>query len=73
MYVCVCSVCLTVLYACMYLLTCIQWNSSNADTNGAEGSVLYREVSVFQGLKFMQEWYLGRQKVSHNFLSYAVS
>ena len=43
---------------------CLQWNPSNADTNGAEESVLYREVSLFQGLKCMQEWYLGRQKVS---------
>ena len=42
----------------------LQWNPSNADTNGAEESVLYREVSLFQGLKCMQEWYLGRQKVS---------
>ena len=42
----------------------VQWNPSNADTNGAEESVLYREVSLFQGLKCMQEWYLGRQKVS---------
>ena len=42
----------------------IQWNPSNADTNGAEESVLYREVSLFQGLKCVQEWYLGRQKVS---------
>ena len=39
----------------------IQWNPSNEDTNGAEESVLYREVSLFQGLK---EWYLWRQKVS---------
>ena len=42
----------------------IQWNPSNVDTNGAEGSVLYREVSLFQGLKCMQEWYLGWEKVS---------
>ena len=42
----------------------IQWNPSNADTNGAEESVLYKEVSLYQGLKCMQEWYLGRQKVS---------
>ena len=42
----------------------IQWNPSNADTNGAEENVLYREVSLFQGLKCMQEWYLGQQKVS---------
>ena len=47
----------------MYVMH-IQWNPSNADTNGAEESVLYREVSSFQGLKCMQEWYLGRQKVS---------
>ena len=42
----------------------IQWSLSNADTNGVEESVLYREVSSVQGLKRMQEWYLGRQKVS---------
>ena len=42
----------------------IQWNLSNVDTNGAEESVLYREVSSVQGLKCMQEWYLGRQMVS---------
>ena len=41
------------------MCTVVQWNPSNADTNGAEESVL--EVSLFQGLK---EWYLGRQKVS---------
>ena len=63
-HMCICSVCLTVLYTCMYLLTCSQCNPSNADTNRAEESVLYREVSVFQRLKCMQEWYLGRQKVS---------
>ena len=28
------------------------------DTNGTEESVLYREVSLFQGLKCMQEWYV---------------
>ena len=32
-----------------------QWNPSNADTNRVEESVLYREVSLFQGLKCMQE------------------
>ena len=42
----------------------VQWNPSNADTNGAEESVLYREVSFFRGLKCMQEWYLGWEKVS---------
>ena len=44
--------------------TSSEWNPSNADTNGAEESVLYREVSLFQELKRMQEWYLGQQKVS---------
>ena len=33
----------------------------NPDTNGAEKS---SEVSLFQRLKCMQEWYLGPQKVS---------
>ena len=36
----------------------IQWNPSNVDTNGVEESVLYREVSLFKGLKCMQEWYI---------------
>ena len=29
------------------------------DTNGAEESVIVSEVSSFQRLKCMQEWYLG--------------
>ena len=37
---------------------------SNPDTNGAEESVVVSEVSSFQRLKCMQEWYLGREKVS---------
>ena len=31
---------------------------------GEEESVLIREVSLFQGLKSTQTWYLGRKKVS---------
>ena len=37
---------------------------SNPDTNGAEESVIVGEVSSFQRLKCMQEWYLGWEKVS---------
>ena len=40
------------------------WNFSNWDTNGAEESVVVSEVSSFQRLKCMQEWYLGWEKVS---------
>ena len=40
------------------------WNLSNQDTNGAEESVIVSEVSSFQRLKRMQEWYLGWEKVS---------
>ena len=40
-------------------------NLSNPDTNGAEESVVVSEVSSFQRLKCMQEWYyLGWEKVS---------
>ena len=42
----------------------VQWNLSNWDTNGAEESVIVSEVSSFQRLKCMQEWYLGWEKVS---------
>ena len=35
---------------------------SNQDTNGAEESVIVSEVSSFQRLKCMQEWYLGWEK-----------
>ena len=38
---------------------------SNQDTNGAEESVIVSEVSSFQRLKCMQEWYLGWEKVGH--------
>ena len=31
---------------------------------GEEESVLFREVSLFQGLKSTQTWYLGRKSVS---------
>ena len=37
---------------------------SNPDTNGEEESVIVSEVSSFQRLKCMQEWYLGWEKVS---------
>ena len=40
----------------------IQWNPSNPDTNGAEESVLFSEVSSIQRLKCMQEWYLGWER-----------
>ena len=36
----------------------------NQDTNGAEESITVSEVSSFQRLKCMQEWYLGWEKVS---------
>ena len=42
----------------------VQWNLSDQDTNGAEESVIVSEVSSFQRLKCMQEWYLGWEKVS---------
>ena len=42
----------------------VQWNSSNLDTIGPEESVLISEVSLFQGFKSTQTWYLGRKKVS---------
>ena len=42
----------------------LQWNPSILDTNGAEESVIVSEVSSFQRLKWVQEWYLGREKVS---------
>ena len=50
-------------YVRMYVYTystlmCVQWNLSNPDTNGAEESVIVSEVSSFQRLKCMQEWYI---------------
>ena len=42
----------------------VQWNLSNPDTNGAEESVIVSEVSSFERLKCIQEWYLGWEKVS---------
>ena len=36
----------------------------NPGTNGAGESVVVSEVSSFQRLKCMQEWYLGWEKVS---------
>ena len=41
---------------------CVQWNLSNPDTNGAE-EIIVSEASSVQGLKCMQEWYLGWEKV----------
>ena len=38
--------------------TFIQWNPSNPNTIGSEESVLIREVSLFQGLKSTQTWYI---------------
>ena len=32
--------------------------TSNQDTNGAEENVIVSEVSSFQRLKCMQEWYI---------------
>ena len=47
------------------MYVCIAEPLSNADTNGAEESVVVSEVSSFQRLKCMQEWYiLGWEKVS---------
>ena len=48
------------MHMCMY----VQWDLSNPDTNGAVESVIVSEVSSFQRLKCMQEWYLGWEKVS---------
>ena len=42
----------------------LQWNLSNPDTNGAEESVIVSEVSSFQRLKCVKEWYLGWEKMS---------
>ena len=40
------------------LVCIVQWNLSNLDTNGADESVIFSEVSSFQRLKCMQEWYI---------------
>ena len=40
------------------------YNPYNQDTTGPEESVLISEVSLFQGLKSAQTWYLGRKYVS---------
>ena len=48
----------------VYIHVHVQWNPYNPDTVGPEESVLIREVSLFQGLKSTQTWYLGRKKVS---------
>ena len=37
---------------------CVWWNLSNLDTNGAEERVIVSEVSSFQRLKYMQDWYI---------------
>ena len=37
---------------------CVWWNLSNPDTDGAEESVIVSEVSSFQRLKYMQDWYI---------------
>ena len=52
--------------ACEFHFVCeILWRVSNPDTNGAEESVQFSEVSSVQRLKCMQEWYiLGAGKVS---------
>ena len=42
----------------------IQWNSPNPDSNETEEIVHISEVSLFQGLNFMQELFLEKQKVS---------
>ena len=41
---------------------CSIYKVSNQDTNGAEESVVVSEVSSFQRLKCMQEWYLGGKR-----------
>ena len=42
----------------------IQWNPSNSDTSRTEESVCISEVSLFQGLNFLQEMLLGKENVS---------
>ena len=44
-------------YVGVYNMHNTQWNRSNPDINGAEESVIVSEVSSFQTLKCMQEWY----------------
>ena len=39
------------------------WNPSNMGSIGTEESVLIREVSLFQGLNYMLELHLGKEKV----------
>ena len=46
-----------VLY-CTTLGLKLVWNLSYPDTNGAEESFIVSEVSLFQRLKCMQEWYI---------------
>ena len=52
------------------LATCyfnLQWSLFNPDTIGPEESVLIREVSLFQGLKGTQSWYILREEESFLF------
>ena len=52
------------LFAYRYMVLYNTVEPSNPDTIGAVESVLISEVSLFQGLKSTQTWYLGRKKVS---------
>ena len=60
------ALCIIIMYTHVLYITMVvnvssinvQWNRSNLDTNGAEESVIVSEVSSFQGLKCMQEWYI---------------
>ena len=49
--------------SCVFLNFYTVGMCANPDTNGAEGSAIVSEVSSFQRLKCMQEWYLGWEKV----------
>ena len=53
--------CRVLLFVVAMPVGCLQWKLSNQDTNGAEENVIVSEVSW---LKYMQEWYLGWEKVS---------
>ena len=46
----------------MYMYRHVLWNPSNPDTTGPEESVQISEVSLFQGLKSTQTWYLGEEE-----------
>ena len=58
MYVCLKYIRQFYITAFNYNSAYIQWNLSNQDTNRAEESVIVSEVSSFQRLKCMQEWYI---------------